>query len=231
MNILASCSIEEAREKTGKLQIEEEEGKHSKVLLNVVVEDINDVNINTLLENNNIKCISTKTVPKDSIIIDKFKDNIFIDYSLNSYKSSTKKELPEGVIRLVTLPDGFSDMREVYDICESDDRVRVKGGYLLALEGVRIGRYPKDKEKSVLYEEVYDNFLEVSLTDLSDIKEVVAKVKKSSIKKLKSIGEDGVEKVKRVVKDKVVKAPTKVNKDTKRNALANLFGDSEEVGF
>ena len=79
-------------------------------------------------------------------------------------------------------------MRTLAGLCTRYPSVRVVGGNLLAVEGVRIGRYERGKERmSPVFDCVYDTFVETSLNDLSGIEEKVRKAK-SSISSLEKKG-------------------------------------------
>lgn len=172
MEILASCSLEESEKYVGKLLIDSEDGsKPDKVSLNLVIEDGNTSILSNL--NPNVKCITYKgDVDLSSIEIPK--GRVFREFSLDEEIIEQ-----EGVTPLVRVPDGYSDMRTLLNICTLHPSVRIIGGNLLNIDGVRIGRYSIGKDKgSPVYCGLYDQFLEVPLSDLGNIQEVVKKARK-----------------------------------------------------
>ena len=112
-------------------------------------------------------------------------------------------------------------MRTIYELSLSHPGVRFIGGRLLALNGISIGRFDEGKSKmSVNYSDVYDNFLEVKLSEIDNLKEIV----KKSRKKL----EDAEDKPK---KKKVSKEHNPGKASKRVAAFSNLFSDVEEVEF
>ena len=215
MEILASCTLEESTKFEGKLLIEGEEGaKPDKVFLNVVVEDGNLSILNNL--NSNIKCVTYRgDVDFSEVEIPSNKVFVEVDYPT--------EEIPhiDGVTTLVRLPDGFSDMRTVFNLCMDNPHIRVIGGNLLNIEGVRIGRYDSGKDKgSVVYNGVYDQFLEAPLSELGNLKDVVKKARK----RLESSNGE-----KRVKSSKEKKATPKRNNIAK--SFSSLFSNTEEEEF
>ena len=172
VEILASCSYQDSLKFDGKLVIEgDEDSKSDKVSLNVVVDDPD-----TLITNVKpcVKCITfTNGVdPKKVEGVD-----IFNEVPLQQYLDGVLS-FDDWSITLVRLPDNYSDMRTVKSICSSDG-VRVVGGNLLNIDGVKIGRYDNGKEKgSPVYNGIYDQFLEIPLSDIGNLKDVVKKARK-----------------------------------------------------
>lgn len=215
MEILASCTLDESTKFEGKLLLEGEEGsKPDKVFLNVVVEDGNLGILNSL--NSNIKCVTYKgEVDFSGIKVPENKIFMEVSYPVD--------EVPnvEGVTTLVRFPDGFSDMRAVYNLCSKHPNIRVIGGNLLNIDGVRIGRYGAGKDKgSVVFNGVYDQFLEVPLSELGNLKDVVKKARK----KLESSDSE-----KRTKTPKEKKATPKRNNIAK--SFSSLFSNTEEEEF
>lgn len=171
MEILASCSYDESMQYNGKLVLENEEGKSDKVSLNIVVKD-GDISI---LENlkPSVKCVtylgdvdfSNAKIPQN---------RVFREFTLGDEIVEF-----EGVTPLVRVPDNYSDMRTLLNICNKYSSVRIIGGNLLNIEGVRIGRYDLGKDKgSPVYSGVYDQFLELPLIEIGNLKDVVKKARK-----------------------------------------------------
>lgn len=212
MEILAGCSLEESRKHNGKLVIPNEEGKSpDKVSINVIVED-GDTSVYKELSGTE-KCITFVDTPV-SFCPTSLEGKVFNEVSYSYFKDN-EDSIPlniKGITTLVRLPDGFCDMREAYNICSKHPSVRVIGGSLLGIEGVRIGRYDNGKDKmSPVFTEMYDSFIEVLLKDLDGIQEVIKRNKK----KIKSM----------VAKER----KPKEKKESKRLVSFNsLFGGSQE---
>lgn len=214
MEILANCTLEESTKYEGKLLIENEDGgKPDKVFLNIVVEDGNTSILENL--NSNIKCITYKG-DVDFSDVDIPKDKVFKEVPFDG-----EIEEIEGVTTLVRVPEGYSDMRVLQGICEKYPSVRVIGGNLLNIEGVRIGRYSLGKDKgSPVYNGIYDQFLELPLSELGNLKDVVKKARKK-------LNSSNIEKKSKVAKDK--KPAPKKNDIAK--SFSSLFNNIEEEEF
>lgn len=214
MEILASCSVEESLQYKGKLQIENEDGKVDKVVLNIVV-DNGDTSILKNL-NSNIKCVTFKNISEEDLKgIDIPEGKVFNEVEYEPYMIVPRID---GVTTLIRLPDGYSDMREAKSLCGRGENTRVIGGNLLNIEGVKIGRYDLGKDKgSPVYNGIYDQFLEVDLKDLGNISEKVKKARK----KLSS--SEGSKKSTGSKKQKVVAKKNNISK-----SFTTLFGSEEE---
>jgi hypothetical protein len=214
MEILASCSVEESLQYKGKLQIESEDGKVDKVVLNIVV-DNGDTSILKNL-NSNIKCVTFKNISKEDLKdVDIPEGRVFNEVE---YESHMLVPRIDNVTTLIRLPDRYSDMREAKSLCSRGENTRVIGGNLLNIEGVKIGRYDSGKDKgSPVYNGIYDQFLEVDLKDLGNISEKVKKARK----KLSS-----PEGSKKSTSSKKVKVVAKKNNISK--SFTTLFGSEEE---
>lgn len=220
MLIVASCSLSEAVEVTGKLVTVDEEGnKSDMVLLNVEISE-SDTDVSEML----------KRIPKGTVKFFTVDSDIAVDTDLPVFRSYTLKDALENgmktdYIPLVNVGEDFPNanvnMRTLYELSSSHPGVRFIGGRLLALNGINIGRFDEGKSKmSVNYSDVYDNFLEVKLSEIGNLKEIV----KKSRKKL----EDAEDKPKK----KKVSKEHKPGKASKRvTAFSNLFSDVEEVEF
>lgn len=179
MDFLASCSIEESQRYSGKLVIPAEDGgKAGKVMLNIVCNDGD----RSLLKyvGGNVKCVTYrgKMAGFDIEYFEDMPQGVFHEVELDEF-SVTETPKYTGVTTLVRLPDGYCDMRRIYNICKAREDVRVIGGNLLAVDGIRIGRFEGGKEKiAPVFNGVYDSFIEVSLSELGDVTELVKKAKK-----------------------------------------------------
>ena len=220
MLIVASCSLSEAVEVNGRLVTVDEEGnKLDRVLLNVKISE-SDTDVPEML----------KKIPKGTVKFFTVDSDITVDTDLPVFRSYTLEDALENgmkteYIPLVNVGDDFPNanvnIRTLYELSLSHPGVRFIGGRLLALNGINIGRFDEGKSKmSVNYSDVYDNFLEVKLSEIGNLKEIV----KKSRKKL----EDAEDKPKK----KKVSKEHKPGKASKRvAAFSNLFSDVEEVEF
>lgn len=186
--ILASCSYIECKTYSGKLVLKQDDitnnsskkPKNVEVLLNIVDDDIENIIKNGI---GVAKCVTTRVSP--SSCPDSLKGKIFREYVYGD-DLSLVNELPDGVIPLLRLPKGFSDMREVSSLMTSYPKLRVYGGNLLEIPGFRIGRYDEGKDKmSSVFNGSYDVFREVPLSSIEVVR-VFPKAKKSSKSKSSS---------------------------------------------
>lgn len=177
--ILASCSYEESKKFNSKIVLvseEESTKKPEEVLLNIVTSEPDEVIQNGI---GVAKCITTDVSP--SKCPSNLEGDIFRIYNYGEDLSTVESEV-EGVVPLLVLPSGFSDMRELLNILEKYPRLRATGGNLLEIPGIRIGRYDKGKEKmSAVFNGVYDIFKEVELSDIK-VQRVMSKLRTKSSK-------------------------------------------------
>lgn len=201
MELLASCTVERANSFNGKLSVSDEEGKDIKVSLNVLVDDVMPVSFS------NVKCITAgiggKVVGLENAPVPVF------------YECALGDEIPQGIggTVLVRLPEGYCNMLEAKELCDKYPNVRVIGGNLLNIDGVRIGRF--DGNKPVVCNGVYDTFIESGIDDLEGIKEKVKKAKVVEVKEKK-------------VREKSSKAPAEKKISKRVVAFNNMFGSEEE---
>lgn len=205
--LLASCSYEESRKFNSKIVLVSEEESNKKpeeVILNIESDELEEVFKGGL---GVAKCVTTSVSP--SRCPSDFKGNVFRLYNYGDDLSGTSDEV-EGVVPLLVLPRGFCNMREVVELMEKYPTLRVTGGNLLEIPGVRIGRYDSGKEKmSSVFNGVYDIFKEVKLEDIT-VQRVMSKVRsKSSSKSFSSSNKSG-------------------SKSKKSETLAKFFGDSSD---
>lgn len=218
MEILASCSLEDSLKYDGsKLVIDREDGgKPDKVVLNIVVSDGNVDTLNNI--NSNVKCVTFDTDVADfsGVDLSEVKADIFQEYSLDDEIHEV-----DGVTPLIRVPDGYSNMRALWDVCRRHPTARVIGGNLLQVRGVNIGRYAAGKDKgSPVYNGIYDQFLEVPLIEIGNLHEVVKKARKKL---------EGVSTEKRSKTSKEKKQVAK-KKDVSKS-FSSLFSDIEEEDF
>ena len=212
MELLASCSLERSKQYNGTLSIPAEDGIHShKLSLNVVIGDENEdevfANVNKIA-----KCITFSGNTKATKCPDGFKGKIFNEYSLEDITAGNVDSV-DGVVTLVRLADDYSNMLVLKKLCENREDIRVIGGKLLNIEGVRIGRY--DSNKPVVCNGVYDAFIEVDIDDQEGIQEKIKKVKVAEVKEKK-------------VREKKEKAPAEKKVSKKVVAFNSMFGGSGE---
>lgn len=177
--ILASCSYEESKKFNSKIVLvseEESTKKPEEVLLNIVTSEP-DVVINSGI--GVAKCITTDVSPSNCP--SNLEGNVFRVYNYGDDLSTVESEVV-GVVPLLVLPSGFSDMRELLNIMEKYPRLRATGGNLLEIPGIRIGRYGKGKEKmSSVFNGIYDIFREVELSDIK-VQRVMSKIRTNPVK-------------------------------------------------
>lgn len=209
--ILASCSYEESKKYRGRLVLvsEEDVKKPEEVFLNIVTDSPDAVLSSGL---GRAKCITTDVEPTNCP--QNLYGSVFYEVAIEDFENVCEVE---GVVTLVRLPEGFSDMRRVFEICSLNSnytdvkaKVRVIGGNLLEIPGVSIGRYDDGKDKlPAVYNGTYDFFRELSLSDIK-VKEVFSKAKVVGIGGKSS--------------STIVKKATSKNK--KKETLSKFFGDS-----
>lgn len=222
MQLLASCSLDEACSFNGKLVIPCEGGeKVDKVLLNVCVKDEDHTEVFERVNKSFVKCITFSSENPVRSVPSEYKGMVFNECSFGELLDGTVSVGVEGAVTLVRLPSEFPsgelNMRSVYEASVKYPDVRFIGGKLLALEGVSIGRYDNGKSSSCVYDGVYDSFIEANLHDLDNITELVRKSKKVSDSSLK---------VKKAKKGSF--APKKKSVASKRvEAISRLFSNKE----
>lgn len=178
MEILASCTYNESLMYDGKLFSEDEEFNTDKVSLNVVI-DGTEGTISGF--NSNVRCLtfikdvnySHYRFNRDRMfrLYEYYGDGSLVDFvgSLN---------LSTSITNVIKLPKTYSNMRDVKTVCINYG-VRVIGGNILMLDGVNIGRYNTGKDGgTILYNELYDQFLELPLSEIQNLKEVIKRCKK-----------------------------------------------------
>lgn len=167
MTFLASCGLEDAKSCNGKATVPNEEGrKPHTVLLNLVVDGSEeDVNIPSSVYSVTIKGNKNIRGVPDGI-------KVFNEVPLSEISEIAGAQ----GIKLVRLPEGYSNMLELYNLQKKYPDVRFIGGKLLNIEGVNIGR---EDETPVVCDGIYDSYMEVKFSELDNIK---VKEKKSKVK-------------------------------------------------
>ena len=225
MDFLASCSLEESQQYSGKLVIPAEDGgKPGKVMLNIVCEGGDRSLLKSI--GGNVKCITYigEMFGFDEESFDDMPQGVFHEVELDDFGVETTPQY-DGVVTLVRVPDGYCDMRNLYNICKARSDVRVIGGNLLAVEGVRVGRFEGGKDKiAPVFNGVYDSFLEVGLSELGDVTELVKKAKK----KMKDASD---EKKPRKKKEKSSESTPKRKENKIVKSFGCLFSNSDEEEF
>ena len=223
MELLASCTLEEAKNLSGKLMVEPEEegGKPIPVKLNIICNP-DEVSAVKMI-GGNVRCVTFIGDSKPNF--DGFTDlsNVFHEVTLDELEVSGAYVV-DGLTTLVRVPDDYKDMHYLANLCRERKDVRVIGGNLLAVEGLRIGRYEAGKEKmSPVFCEVYDQFAEVVYSELGNVTELVRKASK------KLEGSDGEKKPKKV------KASGDKSGGGKKaifaKTLNSLFGENSDEEF
>lgn len=220
MEIVASCSLEESKNFTGKLGIE---GTTDKVSLNVVVNGESEADVFTGV-GSNVKFV-TFVGSKASYCPTDMSGRVFNQYPYSALEEGTVSPVM-GVTDLVVLDDDFSDMRELCEYCEKYPSVRFIGGNLLQVDGVRIGRIGENRDKlPVVFDGVYDNFVEVPLGELEGLSEKVSRARR--VLDSASTGE----KKKRSTKSGSSKEPKEKKVSKKALSFSALLGNSDEEAF
>lgn len=223
MQLLASCSIEQSKTFNGKLVIpNEDQKKPDKVFLNIVVED-GSTEVFSVLSGNE-KCVTFKGKQPD-FCPKELSGKVFYETSLEDFQQGYERV--EDITTLVRLPEGYSNMKQLVDWCKEYESIRFIGGNLLAVEGVRIGRFDEGKDKMLpVFNGIYDSFVEVDLNDLDGLQEIVKKTRK------RAEGQDGETKKSKSKSGRVTskeKAPAK--KPKRLEAFQSLFSSEGEDDF
>lgn len=178
MQLLASCDLETAKGFNGKLVLPNEDTeKPDKVSLNIVINSDCFTEIDNL-SNKNVACVTIQGT-ENITIPDKWVSKVFRETTLENLDSIMGMNLSG--IPLVRLQEGYSDMRTLFNISKKYPTVRFIGGSLLQIEGICIGRFDDGKDKLSPYcEGMYDRFVEVSLSDLDGLQEIVKKQRKKA---------------------------------------------------
>lgn len=221
MQILASCSLEEASRFNGKLVLPNEDAKKpDKVFLNIIADGRESVDVfKKVDEIPSVKCI-TFVGEGVSYVPTGYEGSVFVEKTLEEALSDSVV-YPSGVVVLVRLPKDFPNsaynMRTVYELSVKNPNMRFIGGSILGIEGIRVGRFDSGKEKmSPVFSDIYDTFVEVDLDDLSGIQEIVKKTRRRA---------------EHIMKEKKPRAPKEKKVSRRVQAFNSLFGDSCEVEF
>lgn len=174
--ILATCRLEEYRTLDGRVTCEGE-----RVLFDLEFTVSEFLENRSVLDDTGVWCVTVvgwdgiEKLP--DLVSEKWKDRVYVSGRLGDVERSVN--LPSGYIFYVKLENGYSNMKELYDVCKKYPNVRVTGGKLLLIDGVRVGRTDEGKDKLNVYmEESYDNFLEVKYSELTDVTVIRSKLKK-----------------------------------------------------
>lgn len=220
MELLASCSLEESKSFSGKLILPADGNAYpDKVSLNVEVTPENIGNFSFDALSSNVKCVTFISCGMPEVP-EKWKGHVF-----NQVSGSEGYTNIDGVVNLICNSEKCTlDLRQLAEECKRDPSVRVIGGKLLQVEGIRIGRYDKGKDRhSPVYDGMYDTFMEVQLDYLEGIEERISKAKK----KEESDGEEKKPKSKSG-KSNSQKAPKAEKQPPKKvTAFNNLFGGND----
>lgn len=150
---------------------------------------------------------------------------------LSAFSEDVVSSTPESVIILVDVSEDIDrDLRKYVEICSLSERIRIIGGELLKVPGLRIGytesgtlKGTSEKTENFVYPNdlgSYDNFIVTNLSDLTDVQEVPVK------QKVRALGKPKIAKPVKAVKKSEPK-PKKLSK----SAITSSFLQSEEVSF
>lgn len=222
MKLLASCSLEKSKEFTGNLVLPNEDKKNpDKVMLNIVVKDGNGKDVFKHLSGNE-KCVTFVGEPT-LFCPTEWAGRVFNEVNLQELvdREGIYPTEVKGVVTLVRVPEDYHDMRFLKQVCDKYSTVRIIGGNLLGVEGVRIGRYESNKKAiPVVYKGIYDDFVEVDLEDLDGLQEIVKKTRKRA---------ESIKSYEKKSKKSGTPKPKKVPKRVE--AFSKLFDSSSEVDF
>lgn len=189
--LLASCSYEESKKFNSRIVLVSEDVTNKKpeeVRLNIVTDNPNEVFIGGI---GVAECMTTRVSPNFCPTV--LQGNVFRLYDYGEDLVGVNSEI-EGVVPMLVLPDGYSDMRELSSIVLKYPNLRVTGGNILEIPGIKIGRYDKGKEKMTsVFCGVYDIFKEVDLQDIK-VQRIMSKVRTKSQKSGSSPQKQGVSK-------------------------------------
>ena len=160
--ILAECTPDEAAQYKGKALFLPKQGtKKEQVRLNVLVKSLDEANG---MINGAVQCV-TVCQPVTSVPAG-FPSGV----SIFEYIDSLEDFSPvSGVTYLLRQPKGFSNVQEMARICKSNPQVRLVGGSILALPalGLRVGRTDRTRKGKILFQDKYDIFNDLVLSDIS----------------------------------------------------------------
>lgn len=225
MDFLASCSVEESQQYSGKLVIPAEDGgKPGKVFLNILCED-GDKSLLKLI-GGNVKCITYRgeMIGFDEESFEDVPAGVFHEVMMENFSVDDTPQYT-GVTTLLRVPDNYCDMRHLYNICSKRSDVRIIGGNLLGVDGVRVGRFDSGKDKIYpVFNGVYDSFIEVGLSELGDVTELVKKAKK----KMKASSDESKPRKK---KEKSAESTPKKKQNKIATSFSCLFSESDVEEF
>ena len=164
--ILAHCETEEAVNYKGKaLYIEKPNGKRTPVKLSVTVDNAEEA---VGKVNGSVFCVQVKGSLKGSEAI-KSGVKVFKSVKAGQEAWDLAKKYPN-VTFLLSLPEGFNNLRQMSEICRKYSNINLNSGRVLALNhlGIRVGRLGKPRKGVVLYEDRYDHLKDVELAEIID---------------------------------------------------------------
>ena len=233
MELLASCSLEQARGFSGKLVIPNEDSRRpDKVYLNVEYSE-KDGTVNEFFRKVSgiggslVRCVSFPAGCAGVVVPEEWRGRSFVYTDLDTVIGDVDYSESEGVVSLVRLGGDFpsdryrANLRTLVEVCGKLPSVRFMGGNLLGVEGLRVGRFNEGKDRMApVFKDIYDTFVEVRLDDLDGLTEIVRKTRKRA----ESTDGYAAKKSPRVRK--------KAGKPAKqRETLLSLFSSDEEVEF
>ena len=190
--VVAECSLGKARECSGKLLSGDE-----KVLLNIIVTNTDDIlpAFNYKNEVKNVRYITVRGVknfselPKlvGADISSEEGSGVFFETKYGDLNTDTLVDITErGYTCLVRVSGNLTEMetptlKDVYNLCNAVRNLRVIGGTLVEIPGVRVGLSDVGKGKmGGVYKDVYDSFLSVDINDLDNLEVIKSKFSKKA---------------------------------------------------
>lgn len=152
---------------------------------------------------------------------------------LSAFTPDMLENIPEAVTILVDVSeDTDRDLRKYVELCALSERVRIIGGELLKVPGLRVGyaepgtlKGTSEKTENFVFPNDlggYDNFITINFYDLTDVQEVPIK------QKVRALGKPKIAKsIKKAPAKKAEPKPKKLSK----SAITSSFLQSEEVSF
>ena len=190
--VVAECSLEKARECSGKLLSGDE-----KVLLNIVVTKVEDIisAFNYKNEVKNVKYVTVRNIKNFSElpslvgadISSEEGSGVFFESKYGDLSADTLRDITDrGYTCLVRTSGNHTELetptlRDIYNLCSEVRNLRVIGGTLVELPGIRIGLSDAGRDKlGGIYKDTYDNFLCVDIADLDNLEVIKSKFSKKA---------------------------------------------------
>lgn len=155
--------------------------------------------------------------------------HVFSEYTMEELESDIELCNP-GVTNIIHVSDGvYPDLRLLVSYCNMGENIRVIGGNLLCVDGLRVGRI--EGNKPLVCSGVYDSFIEADESELSDMNTLLEKIKQAE----KSLSKAMLKSNKSKSSNSSKKSPSQPSEpkkpssnSKKATAFSNLFGFVED---